>query len=218
MREDRQRRMTDVTDILPRNFPGTLFCGPDGHLYFNVGSGNSRPIVRVEPNALKEVGRFGEASSWLSNTTTSSVLLGWLGMVVGLRLVRPGRLPADGLASSTMSGLLRADDMSYVWGAGQTVTEAPGARRHRWAVGEGFGEGWLLGSGTSTEPRQPRPLSAPGRSHRSATTPHRPDTRRHLREGGDLHAGGHRERRYRLLPATPVGSPTTPPTTASSSR
>ena len=141
--------MTDVTDTLPRHFPGTLFCGPDGHLYFNVGSGNSRPIVRVEPDALKEVGRFGEATSWLSNTTTSSVLLGWLGMVSAY--APEGRV--DFLLTGSIFndvGLLRADDMSHVWGAGERLAEA----RVRGVVGglvaEGIGEGWLLGSGTAT--------------------------------------------------------------------
>jgi hypothetical protein len=70
MSEDRQARMSDVTDATPANFPASLFCGEDGHLYLTVGSGNSKPIIRVEPNALKEVGRFGSTSSGLSNTTT----------------------------------------------------------------------------------------------------------------------------------------------------
>src|SRR5690606_24665332 len=81
MKEDRQARMTDVTSVTPNNFPSTLFCGEDGHVYMTVGSGNSRPIIRVEPNALKEVGRFGFTSTGLSNTTTRFVATSWLGMV-----------------------------------------------------------------------------------------------------------------------------------------
>jgi hypothetical protein len=81
MEEDRQARMTDVTSLTPNNFPSTLFCGEDGHLYMTVGSGNSRPIIRVEPNALKEVARFGFTSTGLSNTTTRFVTTTWMGMV-----------------------------------------------------------------------------------------------------------------------------------------
>jgi hypothetical protein len=81
MAEDRQARMTDVTDATPANFPASLFCGEDGHLYLTVGTGNSRPIIRVEPNALKEVGRFGSTSSGLTNTTTRFVASRWMGMV-----------------------------------------------------------------------------------------------------------------------------------------
>ncbi len=98
------------------------------------------PIVRVEPDALKEVGRFGEATSWLSNTTTSSVLLGWLGMVSAYG--SDGRvdfLPTGSTFNDV--GLLRASDMSHVWGAGERLDEA----RVR-----GVGEGWLLGSGSGT--------------------------------------------------------------------
>jgi hypothetical protein len=65
----------------PNGSPGSLFCGSDGHLYLTVGSGNSRPIIRVEPDSLKEVGRFGFTSSGLSNTTTRFVTAIWLGMV-----------------------------------------------------------------------------------------------------------------------------------------
>jgi hypothetical protein len=149
MKEDRQARMSDVTSVLPRNFPGTLFCGEDGHLYLNAGLGNSRPILRIEPNALKEVGRFGVSSSAVANTTTSFVWSRWLGMVSAYGPT--GRV--DFLLTGSLFnaiGLLRADTMSYVWGAGQTVTEPRVRGVIGGAVGEGFGDGWLLGSGTAT--------------------------------------------------------------------
>ncbi|MEX2479866.1 MAG: phage tail protein, partial [Gammaproteobacteria bacterium] len=47
-------------------------------------------------------------------------------------------------------GLLRVNSMSYVWGAGQSLTEPRVRGVIAGAVGEGFGDGWLLGSGTST--------------------------------------------------------------------
>jgi hypothetical protein len=81
MAEDRQARMSDVSDATPANFPASLFCGEDGHLYLTVGTGNSRPIIRVEPNALKEIDRFGSASSGLANTTSRFVASRWMGMV-----------------------------------------------------------------------------------------------------------------------------------------
>ena len=149
MQEDRQARLSDVTSVWPNNHPGTLFCGEDGHLYLNTGLGNSRPILRIEPNALKEVGRFGEASSWLGNTTTSSVRLAWLGMVSAHGTT--GRI--DYLLTGSLFddvGLLRADTMSYIWGAEQTVTEPRVRGVVGGAAGVSFGEGWLLGSGTST--------------------------------------------------------------------
>ncbi|TVR80063.1 MAG: hypothetical protein EA405_11780 [Rhodospirillales bacterium] len=149
MKEDRQARMTDVTSVTPNNFPSTLFCGEDGHLYMTVGSGNSRPIIRVEPNALKEVGRFGFTSTGLSNTTTRFVATSWLGMVSAYG--PSGRV--DFLLTGSLFddiGLLRADTMGYVWGAGQTVTEPRVRGVIGGMVGEGFGDGWLLGSGTST--------------------------------------------------------------------
>ena len=111
MREDRQVRMTDVTDATPSNFPASLFCGEDGHLYLTVGSGNSKPIIRVEPNALKEVARFGSTSSGLSNTTSRFVSTSWMGMVSAYGT--SGRV--DFLLTGSQFddiGLLRADGMT----------------------------------------------------------------------------------------------------------
>ncbi|MGY6570117.1 MAG: phage tail protein [Salinarimonas sp.] len=149
MAEDRQARMTSVTITTPNNFPGTLFCGEDGHLYLTVGSGNSRPIIRVEPNALREVSRFGFSSGGLTNATNRFVATSWMGMISAYG--PSGRV--DFLACGSIFndvGLLRADTMDYVWGANQTVTEARVRGVIGGAVGEGFGEGWILGSGTST--------------------------------------------------------------------
>ena len=84
-----------------------------------------------------------------ANTTTSSVLLSWLSMVSAYGT--SGRV--DFLLTGSQFddvGLLRAADMSYVWGAGQTVTEPRVRGVVGGAAGAGFGEGWLLGSGTST--------------------------------------------------------------------
>jgi hypothetical protein len=147
MEEDRQARMTDVTSLTPNNFPSTLFCGEDGHLYMTVGSGNSRPIIRVEPNALKEVARFGFSSSGLSNTTTRFVATTWMGMVSAYG--PSGRI--DFILTGSIFrdvGLLHAETLGYVWGAGQTITEPRLRGVIGGAVGEGFGEGWLLGSST----------------------------------------------------------------------
>jgi len=149
MREDRQRRMGDVTDATPSNFPGSLFCGADGHLYLTVGSGNSKPIIRVEPDALKEVGRFGFTDNGLSNTTTRFVSTSWMGMISAYG--PSGRV--DFLLTGSLFddvGLLRADGMTYVWGGGRTVDEARVRGVIGGAVAEGVGEGWLLGSGTGT--------------------------------------------------------------------
>lgn len=149
MAEDRQARMTDVTSVMPNNFPGTLFCGEDSHLYVVTGSSNSRPILRIEPNALKEVSRFGSTSTGLTNSTIRFVATSWMGMISAYG--PSGRV--DFLLTGSLFddiGLLRADSMSYVWGAGQRVSEPRVRGVIGGAVGEGFGEGWLLGSGTST--------------------------------------------------------------------
>jgi hypothetical protein len=149
MREDRQARLSDVAATTPNNFPATLFCGSDSHLYLTVGTGNSRPLIRVEPDALKEVGRFGVSNSGLVNTTTRFVATSWTGMVSAYG--PEGRVDFLLTGSSFNDvGLLRADGMAYVWGDGQKVSEARVRGAVAGLVAEGVGEGWLLGSGTGT--------------------------------------------------------------------
>jgi hypothetical protein len=149
MREDRQARLGDVAATTPNNFPATLFCGSDSHLYLTIGTGNSKPLIRVEPDALKEVGRFGVSNSGLTNTTSRFVATNWLGMVSAYG--PEGRVDFLLTGSSFDDvGLLRADSMEYVWGAGQKVTEARVRGTLAGLVAEGVGEGWLLGSGTGT--------------------------------------------------------------------
>lgn len=149
MAEDRQARMTDVTELEPRNYPSMLFCGTDGHLYFYVGLiTNSRPIIRVEPNAFREVGRFGVSSSGPTNTTSRFGATTRMGMVSAYGL--QGRV--DFLLTGSIFayvGLLHARDMGYVWGADMRVDEARiggivGGRSGEW------GEGWVLGTGRIT--------------------------------------------------------------------
>ena len=120
MREDRQARMSEITSAEPASFPSCLFCGGDGALYFTVDASNSRPIVRVDPDALREVARFGTPSSGLANTTARFVATTRMGMISAYGL--EGRV--DFLLTGSLFndvGLLRARDLAYVWGAGEEV-------------------------------------------------------------------------------------------------
>jgi hypothetical protein len=149
MHEDRQARMSDVCTTTPDTFPGTLLCGEDGYLYLNVGSGNSRPIIRVDPNALKEVSRFGTTSNGLSNTTERFVALSFMGMVSAYGLSGRRDFILTGSVFDDI-GLLDAAGLDYVWGAGITVDES----RCRGCIGGAVGEGWVLGSGTGSSHTQ----------------------------------------------------------------
>lgn len=149
MREDRQVRMTEVSPGGANEFPMSLLCGPDGHLYLTVDGGNSSPLIRVDPNALIEVARFGSSSSGLSNTTSRFVRTSFLGAISAYG----ARERVDFLLTGSLFndvGLLRADTMTYVWGESRTIDEA----RVRGCIGgrsgADFGEGWVLGSGFST--------------------------------------------------------------------
>lgn len=149
MKEDRQAHMTDISAVTPRNFPGALFCGTDGHLYLRAGSGNSVPLLRIEPNALREVARFGSESSGLTNSQTRFVSTDWLGMISAIGPT--GRI--DFLLTGSIFndiGLLAAETMAYVWGSGQKLAEARIRGVVGGAVRQAEGEGWILASASST--------------------------------------------------------------------
>lgn len=149
MKEDRQARMTEIAATAPRNFPGAIFCGADGYLYLRAGSGNSVPLLRIEPNGLRAVARFGSESSGLTNSQTRFVSTNWLGMISAMG--PSGRV--DFLMTGSLFndlGLLAAETMTYVWGAGQKLTEARIRGVVGGAVRQGEGEGWILASASST--------------------------------------------------------------------
>ena len=147
MREDRQARMSEVCSDTPANFPSALCCGPDGQLYLTVGAGNALPIIRVDPDALREVARFGSTGSGLTNTTSRFVATRFMGVVSAYGL--DGRV--DFLLTGSILddiGLLRTWDLGYVWGAAETVARGKVHGCVGGRVEAGFGEGWILASGS----------------------------------------------------------------------
>lgn len=149
MREDRQARMSEICSGSPANFPNCLFVGADGALFFTLGGSNSRPLVRVDPDALREVARFGTPSSGLANTTSRFVATSFMGMVSAYGL--EGRV--DFLLTGSLFndlGLLRARDLAYVWGAAQEVAAGGVRGCVGGRVEQGYGEGWILASGSGS--------------------------------------------------------------------
>ncbi|MGS4947764.1 phage tail protein [Meridianimarinicoccus sp. RP-17] len=151
LQEDRQARMSDVSSVDDsRDRPSTLFCGRDSHLYMTVGIGNARPIIRVDPDALREVGRFGFYSSGLSNTDTRFVMTLWFGSITVQGLLGRREFLMCGSIFSDV-GVLLCSDMSCIWGAGETLESG----RVNGMVGgmtgppgqAAVGEGWVLEGG-----------------------------------------------------------------------
>lgn len=149
MKEDRQIRLADALSSAPNGWCGNPHVGPDGYLYLQIGTGNSTPVVRIEPNSLREVARFGTEGPGLDNTTTGFVQPRWMSTVSAWG--PEGR--ADFLlASSTFGdvGLLKSDGLEYVFGAGVEINEPRAAGVVCGKVAEGYGEGWVLGTDTGT--------------------------------------------------------------------
>lgn len=143
MQEDRQVLATDVIAFeggtIGSGFD-CLFCGTDGALYATLGSGNARPLLRIDPDALRETARFGSYSSALSNSTTRFTYTSRMAMIT--RGSTPFLLTANGTGPSHL-GLLKASSMTYHWhenSIGQNIAALTGGAE---------GEGWVLsGSGT----------------------------------------------------------------------
>lgn len=93
--------------------PSRFSICADGYLYGNAGSGNSEPVLKIDPTSLSEVGRWGNSSTNLGNTTVSAVAgMAWTTTKIGSinYLVHVG-----GIFSSQGVGVLNADAMQYVW-------------------------------------------------------------------------------------------------------
>ncbi len=141
MVEDQQARMSTISALTPNNFPGALHSDGQGNVFVVPGSSNSRPIIKIDTTGAggyAETARFGVSSSGLSNTTARLVATTWMAATSGGYLVT-GSLFND-------VAVLRISDMSYVWGAGQSIPES----RVRGVVAGAGDEAWILGSGRST--------------------------------------------------------------------
>lgn len=143
MQNDRQVLQDDILDS-PTGFSGSgfdvLFCGSDGYLYCSLGGSNSRPLLRIDPDAMREVGRFGSASAGLSNNTTRFTFTHRLAMIT--RGPQSFLLSANGTGPAHL-GLLDATEMSYLWhenSIGQSIAALTGG----WDS-----EGWVLSGNSS---------------------------------------------------------------------
>ncbi|MGS4948040.1 phage tail protein [Meridianimarinicoccus sp. RP-17] len=142
MVEDRQVVQQDVL-ASDSGVNGTgfdcLFCGTDGALYCTAGSGNALPILRIDPDALRETGRFGSYSSALSKSPTRFAITTRMAMIeqYGARYL----LTANGLGPSHL-GLLSTWDMGHVW------HENDIGMRIAALTGGVEGEGWALTGST----------------------------------------------------------------------
>ena len=150
MLEDRQTRMSDITSTTPNRTSNSLFCGSDGFLYMTVGASNSVPIIKINPDSMKEVNRFGIESNNLGNTETYFAEVIWMAMVSTSGGGQPNFLLTGSFQNHV--GVLNTLQMSYVWGAiplsgtGQRLDEARVAGVVGGIVEFSYGEGWVLGS------------------------------------------------------------------------
>lgn len=138
MREDRQSALGLASD--------PYVVGPDGAIYASSGASNSRPIHRVDPDTLQISATFGTESSGLTNTTTTFV---WLAYAAGLRAIGLTG-PVDFLLTGSIFddvGLIKAPEMTYVWGAGQSVESGPVRGVAAGKSAAGFAEGWVADDG-----------------------------------------------------------------------
>jgi hypothetical protein len=155
MKEDRQAPLSSVMEPSYVDLSGVrwvITCDDDGYLYLMVGAhSHGQVLVRIEPQSLREVARFGITDNWpaVSFTTTDFSFADHMVVISAYSLT--GRVDFLYVASSYSAvGLLKTADMSYVWGAGQHVSgEISGMAKGQ--AGSGFGEGWLLATSQWTD-------------------------------------------------------------------
>ena len=155
MKEDRQAPMSAIVPpegwvnsagnpLTLTTIRSVLAIDPDGYIYLQFGSQHGVRTLRIEPMALREVARFGSRNDY-STITFATNDFGFLS-----RMVVISAYGASGredflycMSSWGCLGLLKAREMSYLWGAGgPRFGVDDGMARGR--AGEGYGEGWAL--------------------------------------------------------------------------
>ena len=155
MKEDRQATMAHIVPPGGRlNSAGNplrldtirsfLCIVPDGYIYLQFGSQYGARTIRIEPVSLREVAHFGARNDY-STITFAVNDFGFLSRMV---VISAGGTNGREdflycMSSWGCLGLLRARDMSYIWGAGgPRFGEDDGLARG--LAGEGYGEGWAI--------------------------------------------------------------------------
>lgn len=152
--EDRVVLDNDVFTISdPADFSAmaNLYIGRDGYIYGNGSGGNSKPIVRIDPNSMKQVEQWGISSVSTVNSAASFASLTTFGMASCLGAAgRIDFLICGGFTNQV--GILRATPLEYVWGSIQSLDEA---RQVGIAGGDIFdesGTAFVVGGGTVAGP------------------------------------------------------------------
>ncbi|MEI4234466.1 phage tail protein [Roseovarius sp. D22-M7] len=121
------------------------FIGGDGYAYTQLGISNTKPVVKIDLDAMAVVDSFGRRSNSLSNNAGGFASLTTLGWMRALSLTGPvDVLIASGRFGSG-HGCILADTMEFLanlprMGPGPTNVE----NVVQGLVGEGLGEAWIL--------------------------------------------------------------------------
>jgi len=130
------------------NFEGisrSYMVGNDGFIYMRDNSAsNSEELFKIDPSSMKIVSVFGQESGSLSNSTTSFVNVDLFAMATAQGLDGQRHFVITGSIFDDV-GVLRADDFTYLWGAGQEVDEQDVGILFPGRIGAGFGDAYAIG-------------------------------------------------------------------------
>lgn len=141
MVEDRVVGVGDIVAHPDYAWLGVVHCGQDGALYTVTGLGNTRPIIKLDPDTLREVARFGISSSQSANTTTS---FAWAKHITSVSAPSwYGLAEHVVVAGFTSIGVLD-DALRYVWGAGEGVSGGMIYGLVRGGTSRGWGDAWVV--------------------------------------------------------------------------
>ena len=153
MKEIQQRKAEDIGDLVDYRCHSMYADQNSNFLYMTHGVGPVKhPILKIDQNSLKEVGRFGVSSGiGLNNDLTGFLEVNRYAMVRPLGLL--GEIPflMTGSTVDGWVGLIDTRFMEYVFGIDGEVQPDGDIRGMVTGKTEfGFGEGWVVVSGTNS--------------------------------------------------------------------
>lgn len=152
MQEDRQVLNADIITGDSDNMSGGIWATDfSGNIYSCTTSANRRPIIKIDPNSLKEVGRFGTSSTALVNSINGFVASEYMAPILVQTLQGQEQYLLFGSIQNDL-GILDSN-MNYVWGDPSFEKTEIDETLVRGVIAGDIGEAWVLGGAfTGTAP------------------------------------------------------------------
>ncbi|WP_018935645.1 MULTISPECIES: phage tail protein [unclassified Thioalkalivibrio] len=139
--------------------PNHPIFGPDGYLYSLFGAGNTNPLMKIDPDSLTAVDRFGSRAISLSINSGGFTISTAFGFIQAFSAEDQGWstiLLGSGRWDTPVIGAIDADSMQWIGRFDSGETEATQCRQIIQGKRDQSGDAWILRSGGANNTHETR--------------------------------------------------------------